>query len=107
MNEELTQALLGLLVTLLGIAGAWARTAFQDWAARQRLNSALGRAAGIALQSPQVRQAGEAALDFGVDMATHYLRSAIPDTLKKLGVPDERLTAMVIGEIGKLKGGRT
>jgi hypothetical protein len=102
--DELIAALLALLTALVGVAGVMARAYLADWMARQRLEGALGRAAGLVMQDTAVQAAGQAAVDAAIKAAAGYVQGAIPGTLAKLGVDDGRLTQMVRGEVGKIAG---
>lgn len=99
--DELVAALTGLATAVATALIVWVRGQVVDWMARQRLEGALGRAAGLVMADSAVQAAGAQALDAALGMAEDYVREAIPDTLKRLGVPDERLAKMVRGEVGK------
>jgi hypothetical protein len=101
---HLTELLLALLAAILGRALPWLRATVEDWAARQRLESALGRAVGLILTDPAVQARGALALEAAIGVGRGYLREAIPDTLQRLGVTEERLVLMLRGEAGKRLG---
>jgi hypothetical protein len=102
---HLTELMLAVIAAILARAVPWARAMLEDWLARQRLESALGRAAGLILADPQVQARGALALEQAVEVGRAYLRDAIPDTLRRLGVTEERLLLMLRGEAGKRLGG--
>ena len=103
--EQVYAAIGGLLTAVLAAAMAIARGIMLDWLARQRLEGALSRAAGIVVQDSAVQQAGSAALDMALAAGVGYVQKAIPETLAKLGVDDARLADMVKGQVGKITGG--
>lgn len=100
--EQLQEAALALagaaLTVLAGYAGLWMR----DRAARLRLDSALGRAAGLVLADPLVQAAGATALGAVAEVGASYLRRTIPGTLAQLGVPPGRAAEMVTGEAARI-----
>lgn len=102
--EDITNALLGLLTAILSALAIYARAVIADWMARKRLDCALGRAAGLVMQDSAVQAAGQVAMGAAMDAAVGYVQTAIPDTLRKLGVDDGRLGQMIRGEVGKLTG---
>ena len=79
---------------------AWLRGWALDWWRRRVLESALGRAAGLALGDPEVRRGAERALDQAIEHGQAYLRRTVPDTLRALGV-GSALAEMLRGEIGR------
>jgi len=98
---HLAEITLAVFAAILARVLPLIRRRVDDWLARQRLDSALGRAAGLILASPDVQIRGAAALDAQLDIGRAYLRSAIPDTLRALDVSDDRLRLMLRGEAGK------
>lgn len=78
----------------------WLRSWALDLWRRRLLESALGRAAGLALADPEVRRGAERALDLAVGRGVTYLRRTVPDTLAALGV-GATLAEMLRGEIGR------
>lgn len=102
--EDLTNALLGLLTAVISALGLYARSVIADTLARRRLEGALGRAAGLVMQDSAVQAAGQVAMGAAMDAAMGYVQTAIPGTLRKLGVDDGRLGQMIRGEVGKLTG---
>ncbi len=78
----------------------WLRSWALDLWRRRILESALGRAAGLALADPEVRRGAERALDLAIEQGAAYLRRTVPDTLAALGV-GATLTDMLRGEIGR------
>ena len=102
--DELVTALTGLATAVATALIVWVRGQVVDWMARQRLESALGRAAGLVLTDSAVQAAGAQAMDAALGMAEDYLRESLPDTLKRRGVHDARLSQMVRGEVGKRMG---
>jgi hypothetical protein len=99
--EQIVQALQGLAAAALVAAIALARSYVTDWLARQRLEGALGRAAGIVMADSAVQAAGAVALDAALAIGREYVAESIPGTLKRLGVDGGRLEQMVRGEVGK------
>ena len=95
---------LAVIAAILGHAVPWARRTLDDWLARQRLETALGRAAGLILADPAVQARGALALEASITVGRDYLRQAIPDTLRTLGVTEDRLLLMLRGEAGKRLG---
>ena len=78
----------------------WLRSWALDLWRRRLLESALGRAAGLALADPEVRRGAERAMDMAVERGVIYLRRTVPDTLRNLGV-GATLADMLRGEIGR------
>lgn len=93
-----------LLVAILSAGGLYARARIEDWAARQRLEGALGRAAGLVLSSDLVQKAGSAAVEMSVGIGIDYLDKSIPGSLARLGVSPDRLKRMLVGEVFKTLG---
>lgn len=104
--DQIVQGLQGLAAAALVAAIALARGYVTDWLARQRLEGALGRAAGIVMTDSAVQAAGSVALDAALAVGRDYVATTIPDTLKRLGVDGSRLEQMLRGEVGKLGAGR-
>ena len=77
----------------------WLRSMLMDLYRRHLLETALDRAAGLALANPAVRAGVEAAIEDATRIGADYLRRTIPDTLRALGVGGV-LVDMVRGEIG-------
>lgn len=96
LNEHLSALVAGGVASLVLWLRAWALDLWR----RRILESALGRAAGLALADPAVRAGAQAALDLAVAHAAAYLERSIPDTLRRLGVGGA-LPEMVRGEIGR------
>ncbi len=103
--EQFYVAIGSFLTAVLTAALVEGRRLLLDWLARQRLESALGRGAGIVLQDSAVQQAGATALDMALAAGVGYVQKAIPGTLSKLGVDDARLAEMLKGQVGKITGG--
>ena len=78
----------------------WLRAWAVDLYRRRILETALGRAVGLAMANPAVRAGAAAAMDDAARIGADYLRRTIPDTLRKLGVQGA-LVDMVRGELGK------
>lgn len=102
LAELLLAVIAALLARYLPVARAW----IDDWLARQRLETALGRAAGLVLLDPAVRNRGLDALGEALRVGEEYLAQSIPDTLKRLGVTPDRLKLMLRGQVGKPETGR-
>lgn len=100
--EQLQEALLAVAsaagTALAGYLALWLR----DRAARLRLDSGLGRAAGLVLADPRVQAAGAAALGQAAEVGVAYLRRSLPGTLSQLRVPPGRVAEMVTGEAAKV-----
>lgn len=101
-----TEAASALVASLLAALIAYAGAALRDWLARQRLDSALGRAAGLVLADPRVQAGLVEGLADASAAGAAYVQSAIPGTLAQLAVPPERVRQMVLGEAGKFLGPR-
>ncbi len=98
---ELVQEHLAALVAAgMSALVLWLRGWALDLWRRRILESALGRAAGLALADPEVRRGAERALGLAVERGATYLRRTVPDTLAALGV-GATLTDMLRGEIGR------
>ncbi len=98
---ELVQEHLAALVAAgLSALVLWLRSWALDLWRRRLLESALGRAAGLALADPEVRRGAERALDLAIERGVTYLRRTVPDTLRSLGV-GANLAEMLRGEIGR------
>ena len=100
--QDVLQALGILLGSAMLVLVHEGRRVLLEWMARQRLESALGRAAGMALQDRAVQAAGQMALGAAVGVGVDYVQRAIPDTLQKLGVDTARLNDMIVGQVGQL-----
>ena len=100
--EQLQEALMALAGTLVSALAVYAATWLRDRAARLRLDSALGRAAGLVLADSRVQEAGAAALGAAAEVGAAYVRRTVPGTLAQLGVPPGRVAEMVAGEAGKI-----
>lgn len=102
--SHVTELALAVIAACLARVVPLVRQRVDDWLARQRLESALGRAAGLILTDPRVQAHGMQAIDSAVEVGRAYLQAAIPDTLARLGVREDRLTLMLRGEAGKRAG---
>jgi hypothetical protein len=98
IQEALTALVSACLAAVIAYAGAWLR----DHAARLRLNSALGRAAGLAVTQIGIDKIAVAAAGRAAAVGAGYVQQAIPGTLRQLAVPPDRVRLMVEAEIGKL-----
>ena len=105
--QDVLQALGILLGSAMLVLVHEGRRVLLEWMARQRLESALGRAAGMVLQDSVVQAAGQAALGAAVGIGVDYVQKAIPDTLlRTLGVDQSRLQDMIVGQVGQLTARR-
>lgn len=103
---DLVQAHLAeLLVVVLGLVLVQVRQWVEDRLARVRLESALGRAVGLVLADERARSAAEGLRQAAIIAARSYVREAIPDTLRRLGVNDARLEKMILAEVALATGG--
>ena len=100
--QDVLQALGILLGSAMLVLVHEGRRVLLEWMARQRLESALGRAAGMVLQDSAVQAAGQMALGAAVGIGVEYVQKAIPDTLRTLGLDHSRLQDMIIGQVGQL-----
>lgn len=100
--QDVLQALGILLSSAMLVLVHEGRRVLLEWMARQRLEGALGRAAGMVLQDSAVQAARQVALGAAVGVGVEYVQRAIPDTLQKLGVDSARLNDMVLGQVGQL-----
>jgi hypothetical protein len=105
--QDVLQALGILLGSAMLVLVHEGRRVLLEWMARQRLEGALGRAAGMVLQDSAVQAAGQVALGAAVGVGVDYVQRAIPDTLQKLGVDTARLNDMIVGQVGQLMGRRS
>ena len=99
LTQEIAQAAAALGAAVLAYLVLWARGVLTDLYRRHILETALDRAAGMALANPEVRAGAEAAVRLAAQHGAAYLRGTIPDTLRRLGVGGA-LVDMVRGEIG-------
>lgn len=101
--EQLTDALVGLLVAVLtalaGVAVQLVR-AYADNLVQQRLGAGAARVAGEIAAHVMGDDRVLAATQAMVDAGAAALRERFPDTAGKL--PHETLAGMVAGELGKL-----
>ena len=102
--QDVLQALGILLGSAMLVLVHEGRRVLLEWMARQRLESALGRSAGMVLQDKTVQAAGQVALGaaVGVGVDVDYVQRAIPETLRTLGVDQSRLQNMIVGQVGQL-----
>lgn len=94
--EHLAAAIAAGIAALVLWLRAWAVDLYR----RHILETALGRAVGLALANPAVRAGAAAAVDDAARIGADYLRRTIPDTLRALGVGGV-LVDMVRGELGR------
>lgn len=99
--DELREALMTLASVAVSAITVYLGVWLRDRAARLRLDSALGRAAGLIIADPRVQAAGAAALGSAAEVGVRYLRRTMPDTLAQLGVPAGRVAEMVTGEAAR------
>ena len=104
--RDVLQALGILLGSAMLVLVHEGRRVLLEWMARQRLESALGRAAGMMLQDNAVQAAGQIALGAAVGVGVDYVQRAIPETLRTLGVDQFRLQDMIVGQVGQLTARR-
>ena len=104
--QDVLQALGILLGSAMLVLVHEGRRELLESMARQRLESALGRAAGMVLQDSAVQAAGQVALDAAVGVGVDYVQRAIPDTLRTLGVDESRPQDMIVGQVGQLMARR-
>ena len=100
--QDMLQALGILLGSAMLVLVHEGRRVLLERMARQRLESALGRAAGMVLQDSAVQVAGQVALGAAVGIGVDYVQRAIPETLRTLGVDTTRLNDMIVGQVGQL-----
>ncbi|MDP3414630.1 hypothetical protein [Falsiroseomonas sp.] len=100
--EQLQEAALALASAVVSALALYVAAWLRDRAARLRLDSALGRAAGLVLADPRVQAAGAGALDAAAEVGASYLRRTLPGTLAQLGVPPGRVAEMVTGEAARV-----
>ena len=100
--QDVLQALGILLGSAMLVLVHEGRRVLLEWMARQRLESALGRAAGMVLQDRTVQAASQVALGAAVGVGVDYVQRAIPETLRTLGVDQSRLQNMIVGQVGQL-----
>jgi len=98
--ELVQEHLAALIAAGMSALVLWLRGWALDVWRRRILESALGRAAGLALVDPEVRRGAERALDLAVGRGVTYLRRTVPDTLTALGV-GATMAEMLRGEIGR------
>jgi hypothetical protein len=98
--EMVQEHLAALVAAGMSAFVLWLRGWALDLWRRRILESALGRAAGLALADPEVRRGAERAMDIAVERGVTYLRHTVPDTLTALGV-GATLADMLRGEIGR------
>jgi hypothetical protein len=98
--EMVQEHLAALVAAGMSAFVLWLRGWALDLWRRRILESALGRAAGLALADPEVRRGAERAMDIAVERGVTYLRHTVPDTLRSLGV-GATVADMLRGEIGR------
>jgi hypothetical protein len=77
MMELVQEPLAALVAAGMSALVLWVRGWALDVWRRRILESALGRAAGLALVDPEVRRGAERALDLAVGRGVTYLRRAV------------------------------
>lgn len=105
MMEQLQEALVALAGAAVSALTVYLWAWLRDRAARLRLDSALGRAAGLTLADPRVQAAGAAALGAAAEVGVSYLRLTVPGTLAQLRLPPGRVGMMVTGEAARALAG--
>lgn len=105
MNSNVTTILFWLALVSAPSFFSFMAAHVRNAAMRDAFNAAAGRAGGIAYAflQQQVSQGIalppiEQAIDRGVD----HIRTAMPETLKSLGIEGQTLDNVVRGELGKL-----
>lgn len=99
--DPVIQAAATLVSTVLAALLGYVGLALREWLARQRVETALGRAAGLVLADPRVRAGVVGALGDAAALGAVYVQKAIPATLAQLAVPPERVRDMVLAEAAK------